>query len=55
MEELRIIAAHSLDNCMCRGIRDWGAMKAAMKNDLSNYLYRNTKRSPMILPVIMEV
>ena len=55
MEELRIIAAHSLDNCLCRGIRDWGAMKAAMKNDLSNYLYRNTKRSPMILPVIMEV
>jgi len=55
MEELRVIAAHSLDNCMCRGIRDWGAMKAAMKNDLSNYLYRNTKRTPMILPVIMEV
>jgi ribonuclease J len=34
---------------------DWSAIKATVKNDLSNYLYKKTKRSPMILPVIMEV
>ena len=55
MEELRIIAAHALDACMARGIRDWGAMKNAMKNELSAYLFKTTKRSPMILPVITEV
>ena len=31
------------------------AIKGAVKGDLSNYLYKKTKRSPMILPVIMEV
>jgi len=55
MEELRIIAAHALDSCMSRGIREWGALKASMKNELSGYLFKTTKRSPMILPVIMEV
>ena len=34
---------------------DWSAIKGAVKGDLSNYLYKKTKRSPMILPVIMEV
>ena len=34
---------------------DWSAIKGQIKGDLSNYLYKKTKRSPMILPVIMEV
>ena len=34
---------------------DWSAIKGAIKGALSGYLYKKTKRSPMILPVIMEV
>jgi ribonuclease J len=30
-------------------------MKSAIKNDLSGYLFKTTKRNPMVLPVIMEV
>ena len=55
MEELRIIAAHAIDRCQMNGKSDWSVLKAAIKNDLSGYLFKSTKRNPMILPVIMEV
>ena len=55
MEELRIIAAHAIDRCQQNGKSDWSVLKAAIKNDLSGYLFKSTKRNPMILPVIMEV
>ena len=55
MDELRNIAAASLDKCRSIGSRDWAAIKASIKSDLSNYLFKTTKRNPMILPVIMEI
>ena len=55
MEELRNVALEAIDRCERKRIRDWTAIKSAIKNDLSGYLYKNTKRNPMILPVIMEV
>jgi len=35
--------------------RDWGAVKTLIRDTASKYFYNKTKRSPMILPVIMEV
>lgn len=55
MEELRQVTLEALDGCITKGILDWTAIKTAIKNDLSGYLYKKTKRSPMILPVIMEI
>ncbi len=55
MEELRVIAAHAIDRCQQNGKSDWSVLKAAIKNDLSGYLFKKTKRNPMILPVIMEI
>ena len=55
MEELRQVAVNVLENCQQERCTDWAAIKAEMKNDLSNFLYKKTKRNPMILPVIMEV
>ncbi len=55
MDELRRIATASLEKCRTRDARDWAALKAAIKSDLSNYLFKTTKRNPMILPVIMEI
>ena len=55
MEELRQVALEAVLDIDDRFANDWSAIKATIKNDLSNYLYKKTKRSPMILPVIMEV
>ena len=55
MEEMRIIAAHAIDRCTKDGAHDWSALKAGIKSDLSAYLFKTTKRNPMILPVIMEI
>ena len=55
MEELRSVVMEALDRCARRRTRDWATIKSAIKNDLSGYLYKTTKRNPMILPVITEI
>jgi len=55
MDELRAVAMEAIDRCGRKRIRDWTAIKTAIKNDLSGYLYKTTKRNPMILPVITEL
>ena len=55
MEELRCVAMEAIERCGRRRTRDWATIKSAIKNDLSGYLYKTTKRNPMILPVIMEI
>ena len=55
MEELREVALEALEACQVRGIVDWATIKSAIKGEMSRYLYKKTKRNPMILPVIMEV
>ena len=55
LEELRQVAVEALRHVDTRYATDWSAIKGAIKGDLSGYLYKKTKRSPMILPVIMEV
>jgi len=55
MEELKEVVLEAIDRCQRKRIRDWTAIKSAIKNDLSGYLYKTTKRNPMILPVIMEI
>ena len=55
MAELQEVAMEAIERCQRKRIRDWNAIKSAIKNDLSGYLYKTTRRNPMILPVIMEV
>lgn len=55
MDEARTIMKRVMDNCSERNIREWGHIKSAMRDALSEYIYSKTKRSPMILPIIMEV
>ena len=55
MDELRQVALDAVLSIDARSATDWSTIKGQIKGCLSNYLYKKTKRSPMILPVIMEV
>ena len=55
MDEARHVVEHALDECMERRISDWGKIKNIIKDSLSDFLWKKTKRNPMILPIIMEV
>ncbi|ROR30625.1 ribonuclease J [Mobilisporobacter senegalensis] len=55
MDEARYVVNGALDKCLDKGITDWGKIKTEIKDSLSDYLWKKTKRNPMILPIIMEV
>ncbi|MDO5574455.1 MAG: ribonuclease J [bacterium] len=55
MEEAHIVVEDALMDILDRNITDWGKMKNTMKDALSSYVWKKTKRRPMILPIIMEV
>ena len=55
MLELEEVALEAIERCQRKRMRDWNAIKTAVKNDLSGYLYKTTKRNPMILPIISEI
>ncbi len=55
MEAMKMVVGHSLEMCLHRNISDWATIKSTIKGDLGQFLYKNTKRNPMILPIIMEI
>ena len=55
LEELKRVTRETLEACEEHGVRDWTAIKSRIKSSVSAYLYKTTKRSPMILPLICEV
>ena len=55
MTELKEVVCDVLENCYIQNIRDWNTMKTKMKDGVAKFLYSRTRRSPMVLPVIMEV
>ena len=54
MEKARRVVCDALDDSLSHNISDWGRIKTAMRDALSEYVWKETKRSPMILPIIME-
>lgn len=55
MDELKEVTLEAVNTCENSGITDWNVIKNKVKSAVSGYLYKSTKRSPMILPVISEV
>ena len=45
----------ALHECEESGVSDWASIKSVVRDSLRQFLYEQTKRKPMILPIIMEV
>ena len=55
IDESKKIVNIALNKCRDGNIKDWSSIKTMIKDDLNNFIYEKIKRSPMILPIIMEV
>ncbi len=54
MVEAKLLLTDTLNNCSASELREWNSLKGKLRDSLSDYIYQKTKRSPMILPIIME-
>lgn len=55
MDDVKSVVRHEVAKCEEKGLRDWGAIKSSVKDNLRDYIFSKTKRNPMIIPVIMEI
>ena len=53
--EVTEVAEDILENCYINRIRDWNSIKLKLRDGISKHLYGTTRRSPMVLPIIMEI
>ncbi len=55
MGEAREVALHAIEQALEGGIKDWATLKTRVRDEVSRLMFERTKRSPMILPIFMEV
>ena len=55
MDEAQAVLNNTMEYCMERRITDWGKIKNMVKDALGDFVWKETKRRPMIMPIIMEV
>lgn len=55
IEAARVVVAEQIEKCLMENSRDWPAIKTAIRNELTSFIFKQTRRSPVILPILMEV
>lgn len=55
MNEVRGTVSKSVANCKKNSVKEWSAIKSQIRDDLRNFIFKKTRRNPMILPIIMDV
>ena len=55
MEEAKEILYEALDKCLANRSADWSRIKGVIRDTMSEFLWKRTKRKPMILPIIMDI
>ena len=49
------VANETVEGCISRGQTDWNRIKTIIRDNLGDYIWKQTKRKPMILPIIQEI
>lgn len=55
MEEARVVVTDAVCKCLMGRYVDWSKIKGVIKDTLNEFIWKKTKRKPMILPIIMDV
>ncbi len=55
MDDAQTVLNTTMDHLMDKGVTDWGRIKQDIKDSLGSFVWKETKRRPMIIPIIMEV
>lgn len=55
INDAKQVVKNILDMCVSQEVRDWATIKMSVRDGLSNFIYKRTKRDPMILPIITEI
>ena len=55
MNKAKSVASASLIEALNKGIREWNELKGIMKSSISKFIYQETKRKPVILPILMNL
>ena len=55
LDEARQLVRKIFDRCSNENVREWTVYKTCVRDELSSFIFRKTRRTPMILPIIMEV
>lgn len=55
MEEAKELLYEALEKCLSNRSADWSRIKGVIRDTMSEFLWKRTKRKPMILPIIMDI
>ncbi|CAC9930761.1 Ribonuclease J1 [Aedoeadaptatus coxii] len=55
MNDVRNTVSKSVENCKQSNVKEWSAIKSQIRDDLRNFIFKKTRRNPMILPIIMDI
>ena len=55
MDAAKEVVTDTLDKYMSNGVSDWNALKAKVRDALRSFIYENTGRTPVILPIFLEI
>ena len=55
IEDACKVAQRILEDCAAHNVHDWSSIKLKLRDEVSHLMYERTKRSPMILPILMDV